>query len=338
VFTNLVDLKDPQVKRLVSHAVKLTVLIGIGTIGFMVIEKWAFIDALFMSVTTIATVGYGEVHPLSSGGRLFAIFMILFGVGEFLQIVNDMLTLSVELKAGRRMKNEILKLNNHQIICGYGRTGQEVAKQLRLSKIPVIVIEQKPNVVKVAEDDGFLVIEGDASTDEALLSAQILKARGLTCAMPDDSINSFVALSARSLNENIDVVSRAANPGTELKLKRVGARIVISPYVICGQRLAAAITHPLVTEFLEVVMHTPDQDLRLEQIVLFSNCPLLGLTLRDADIKAKSGAMVLAVKKGEKMITNPLPELKFELGDVLVALGAQQELEALGRLSGACAS
>jgi len=325
---------DPKFQRLLSHSIILILLIGIGTAGFMLVEGWDVLDSLFMSVTTIATVGYGEVHPLSSAGKIYSMFLILIGVGTFLYIVSDMVALSLELNLGRRMKKQIVKLADHQIICGYGRTGQEVANQFRINKIPFVVVEMNPLIARKAEDAGFLVLEGDASTDETLLRAQVTKAKGIVCALPDDTHNTFIALTARGLNDQIDIVSRAANPGSDSKLKRVGARMVISPYVICGQRLAAAVTHPLVTQFLDVVMHTAEGDLRMEQMILSDNSQLIGRTLKDANIKQESGAMILAVNQNGKLITNPTPDLQFGVGDELIALGAQNELNKLAKLAG----
>lgn len=310
-------------------------LFAFGTVGFMIVEGWSFLDALFMSVTTVATVGYGEVHPLSDQGRIFAIFLIIVGVGGFLYIIGDIVALALELNLGiRGMRHKIVKLTEHQIICGYGRTGQEVAANFKRNKIPFVVVEQNPLTARKAEDIGFLVVEGDASSDETLQKAQVEKARGIVCALPDDTQNTFIALTARGINEKIDIVSRAANPGSESKLRRVGARMVISPYVICGQRLAAAVTHPLVTQFLDVVMHTPEQDLRMEQISLEAHSRLIGQTLKDANIKQTSGAMILAVNQNGKLITNPSPEHRFCVGDELIALGAQHELNRLAELAG----
>jgi voltage-gated potassium channel len=312
----------------------MIVLVALGTIGFMAVEGWNLLDSLFMAVTTIATVGYGEVHPLTPNGQIFAIFLIFFGVGAFLYIASDMVSLSLELNIGRKMKKQIVKLADHQIICGFGRTGQEVASQFRINRIPFVVVEMNPQVARKAEDAGYLVIEGDASLDETLSRAQVSRAKGIVCALPDDTHNTFIALTARGLNERIDIVSRAANPGSESKLKRVGARMVISPYVICGQRLAAAVTHPLVTQFLDVVTHTVDGDLRMEQMILSDNSELIGRTLKDANIKQESGAMILAVNQNGKLMTNPTPDLKFGVGDELIALGAQKELNKLAKLAG----
>lgn len=327
-------MNNPKYRRFVSDFVKLLLLVVFGTVGFMLVEHWSFLDSLYMTVTTLTTVGYGEVHPLDTSGKIYAVVLILIGAGVVLYILGDMVELLIDINLGRRMKYRIIKLRDHQIVCGFGRTGQEVAEHFRENRIPFVVVEQDPQVVREAEDMGMLVLEGDASTDEVLLDAQISKARGIVCALPDDTHNTFIALTAKGLNENIDIVSRAANPGSEAKLRRAGARMVISPYVICGQRLAAAVTHPLVTEFLDVVMHTPGKDLRMEQFPLHPPSKLVGMTLRSANIKQRSGVMILAVKQNGKLITNPVPDLVFGAGDELIALGAQQELEKLAELVG----
>ncbi|MBX9693101.1 MAG: NAD-binding protein [Cyanobacteria bacterium] len=329
----LKDLINPKTQRFVSDFIKLVLLVLFGTAGFMLVEGWNFLDSLFMTVITLTTVGYGESHPLTENGKLYAIFLILIGAGVVLYIISDMVQLIFDLNLGRRMKSRIVKLNEHQIICGYGRTGQAVAAQFLLNKVPFVVLETNPDRVQQAEEAGFLVLLGDASDDQVLMEAQITKAKGIVCALPDDMHNTFIALSARGLNEKIEIVSRAANPGSEAKLKRAGARMVISPYLVCGSRLAAAVTHPLVTEFLDVVMHTPEREMRMEQVPILANSTYIGQTLKDTNIKQTSGVMILAVKQSGKLITNPSPDLIFAEGDVLVALGTQQELIKLAQLA-----
>jgi voltage-gated potassium channel len=304
----------------------------------MLIEHWRFLDALYMTVHTLATVGFGETHPLSDAGRVFTIILIFAGVGLFLFILNDMVQILVEANPTaviglRRMKQKIAKLQGHQIVCGFGRTGQEAAAHLLQNKVPFVIVEQDPIHVKRAEEAGLLVLQGDATTDEVLQEAQIQHASGIICTLPDDTANTFIALTARAANANINIVSRAANPGAETKMKLAGAHMVISPYVICGRRMATAVTHPLVLEFLDVAMHSPGFDLRLEQIVIPAESGLIDKTLRDANIKQISGVMVLAVSKHGKLITNPSPDLSFNAGDIMIALGTEVELKNLVQLT-----
>jgi voltage-gated potassium channel len=325
--------------RFFSHLFKITLLVGVGTAGYMLLERWGWLDALFMTVTTITTVGFEEVHPLSVGGKLYTIVLILCGVGVALYILGDIVQIVMEANPSaifgmRRMKQKIAGLSGHQIVCGYGRTGQEVASHFLLNKVPMVVVESSASVVRMAEEQGLLVLQGDASSDEVLLEAGVQKAKGIVCALPDDTDNTFIALSAKGLNENIAIVSRAANPGSEAKMKRAGAHMVISPYVICGRRMAAAVTHPLVTEFLDVIMHAPGHDLRMEQVLLAAGSSLCGSTLKDANLKQTSGVMILAVNRSGKLITNPSPDVVFDQGDELIALGTEEQLNALERLCG----
>lgn len=316
----------------------MTLLVASGTLGFMAIERWDMLDSLYMTVQTLTTVGYGAPHELSDAGRIFAIVLMLVGVAFALYILSELAEIYLEanptaILGRRRMRQKIAKLKDHQIVCGYGRTGQEVVDHFRLNEVDFVVIETDLTQVKRAEEAGLLAIHGDASTDEVLVSAGIERARGIICALPDDTANTFIALTAKGLNENITIVSRAANPGSEGKMKRAGAHMVISPYVICGRRMATAVTHPLVTEFLDVVMHSPLYDLRMEQIIVKGGSPLIGASLRDANIKQASGAMILAVNHGGKLITNPSPELSFHEDDELIALGTDEELKKLAQLA-----
>jgi voltage-gated potassium channel len=331
-----VSVKETPARRFFFDFLRLTAFVLIGAGGFMLVEHWSFLDSIFMTVITLTTVGYGETHPLSPAGKIYTILLILVGAGVVLTVLGDMVDIFLRFNLrARRMKQRIARLTDHQIVCGWGRTGQEVISHFERNKIPFVLIELDPEKSKQAAERGMLVLQGDASSDELLMEAQIQRARGIVCALPDDSINTFIALSARGLNEKISIVSRAANPGTEAKLRRAGANMVISPYVICGKRMATAVTHPLVTQFLDVVMHTPEYDLRIEQLRLEKNSLLVGTALKDANIKQTSGVMILAVNQGGKLISNPSPELIFQAGDDLIALGTEQQPNKLVELSGA---
>lgn len=322
-------------RRLLRDIGAVAVLVLIGTFGFMIIEHWRLLDALFMTVITLTTVGYGEVRPLSDSGKLFAMFVIFAGASTVVYVLGDMVELFVSFNFElRRMKDQIAKLSGHYIVCGWGRTGQEVTEHFMVKKIPFVVVESDPVLARRARDAELLVIEGDATSDDVLLQAQIKKAAGVICGLPDDAANTFIVLSAKELNSEVTIVSRAANPGSESKLRRAGANMVISPYVIAGRRMATAVTHPLVTEFLDVVMHAPEYDLRIDQVNLSEDNVLVGKTLKDANIKQQSGAMILAVNQSGKLITNPLPDQVFSSGDILIALGTEEELKKLAALAG----
>lgn len=322
--------------RLAKNIATLALLVALGAAGFMVVERWNLLDSLYMTVITLATVGFDEVHPLDDKGKLYVIILILAGVGTLLYVLTDTVELLLQVNfKRRRMNDKIKKLSEHHIVCGYGRTGREVVEHFVRNKIDFVVIDSSPEICKRAEADGVLVLQGDASEDERLLDAQISKARGIICALPDDTTNTFIALTAKGLNESIKIVCRAGQPGSEAKMRRAGAHMVISPYVICGRRMATAVTDPLVTEFLDVVMHTPAYDLRMEQVQLMPESALVGSTIREANVKQESGAMILAVYQSGKLITNPQPDLIFCKGDEVIALGAQEQLNKLSILAGA---
>ena len=321
-------------RRIIIDVMRVAGLLCFGTTGFMVVEHWDLIDSLYMTVTTMTTVGYGEVHPLSYGGKIFTITFILFSVAVAAYVLSDIVQalLGFDFR-GRRMKEKIVKLTDHQIVCGFGRTGQEVCDHFRANNVQFVVVETDATLFKKAEEMGYLAIQGDASEDDILTQAQIQTAKGVVCALPDDSTNTFITLTAKGFNEHITIVSRASSAGSESKLRRAGAHMVISPYTICGQRLATSVTHPLVTEFLDVVMHAEGYDLRMEQVSLAGSSELVGAALKDASIKQTSGAMILAVRQDGKLMTNPSPEIIFQAGDELIALGNAQQLKKLSELA-----
>ena len=229
--------------RLARGVFALAVVVAVGIVGYMVIEGWSLLDAAYMTIITLTTVGYEEVHPLSSTGRIFTILLMVAGVGVMLYVLTTVVNLAVAHEVGslfrrRKLKTRISKLKGHFIVCGFGRVGRVVASTLQGESVPVIVIDKQAEAFAEAEDLGLLYLQGDATRDADLISAQIDKAVGLVAATGDDSENVYITLTARGLNPGLHVVARASRPEAEEKLRRAGADSVVSPYSIGGREMA----------------------------------------------------------------------------------------------------
>lgn len=313
----------------------LTILLFFGTAGYMLIEKWSFLDSLFMSVETLATVGYGVVNPLTVAGKIFTIIYILFGVILFLYIAaefaNSVVNVNLQKILGRKkMESKLKHLKNHMILCGYGRTGLEIANQLKKSKLPYVVIDKDPSLEELAIEQNFLFISGDANNDSVLSKAGIEKANGVFCALSDDVENLYLVLSAKNLNPDVKIVTRCITATNEQKFKKAGAHTVILPYEISGRRMVSSILKPEVVDFLDVVMHSQGEDLELkmEQFYLVHGCCLENKTIYSAEIRQKSGVIIVAIKRNGKFITNPESDTILKAGDYLIALGTAQQLQS----------
>ncbi|MBE9532026.1 MAG: potassium channel protein [Proteobacteria bacterium] len=318
-------------------------LIGItifGVIGFMLIEGWGFLDSLYMTITTISTVGYGEVKPLTTIGRVFTIVLIVLGVGVFFFIIT---IIAEYIIAGhlvgaigrRKMKQKIGAYKEHYILCGFGRVGEQVAASLVQEGVPIVIIDNDPEIIKRCEQKGYAYIEGDASDDAVLKEAGIEKAIGLVTATDSDADNVYVTLSSKSLKEDLIVVARATTEEAGHKLLKAGADRVISPYSIGGKRLASLLLRPAVVEFLDVVMHDAEEELLMEDVFVREKSRFVGNTIVEAREKCAAGANILAVKKkgAKRMLANPPAQTLIEIGDHLVALGTKAQLKELERLS-----
>lgn len=311
-----------------------SLLLG-GTIGYMLIEGWSWPEALFMTVITLSTVGYGEVQPLTMAGMLFSMVLILLGVGTVaysFSAVADYI-IAGELRGilrRQRMIREIGKLRDHYIICGYGRVGRQVVEGLRYDGYDVVVIEMDSDRAALLQEDLINHIVGDASEDRLLLEAGIERARGLFTCLRDDADNVLVTLSARTLNPSLFIIARSNSPSTEQKLHIAGANQVINPYLIAGTRMAAQMTHPGVVEFLDVVMRRQDLELHIEEITVGSDSDLNGRALANSRIRSSTGVNVLAVRRGQdRLFTDVAPEFRLEAGDVLICLGTSEQLAEL---------
>jgi voltage-gated potassium channel len=311
----------------------LVFIVAIGVIGYRFIEGWSFIDALYMTIITITTVGFAEVHPLSEAGKVFSIFVIIGGVGGALYTLTAMVQYILEGQFGitmgrRRMKAKIAKLKGHFILCGYGRVGQEIARTFSEEKVPFVVIENNEERAAKAEKDGYLYLLADATSDEVLKDAGIKRAKGLVAALGSDADNTFITLSARGLKPDLFIESRCSSSEAEGKLSRAGADRIISPHAIGGRRMAMLALRPAVVDFIDTVAYGPGRKLQLENVDVARGSPLVGKTM--GQVRSRDGITVLAMrKKGGKLLANPPGKETIEDGDRLIVIGTKGRLAAL---------
>ena len=321
-------------KRIRLGAVIVFTVLAVGTIGFLLIEDISFLDALFMTVITVSTVGYEEVVPLSNGGKVFAIFFILIGISAIGYAIGTLINATLQefmhdVFRKRRMERKVSKLKEHYIIAGFGRVGRNVAIEFKMAKVRFVVVENDPAVVNELQQLGYEFIEGDATDDENLKKAGIDKAKGLVAAIHSDADNVFVCLSARDMNSDIFIVSRANTLQAVDKIKAAGANRVVSPSVIGGRTMAAWLLRPVVVDYLDLVTKGEKVEYRLEQLEVREEGPLDKRTIKEADIKGKTGAMILAIKTGDKINTNPGISTVINNKDQLIVVGTDEQLTAL---------
>ena len=274
-------------RRLTATLAALCVLLFAGTFGYMKIEDWSLIQALYMTVITLTTVGFGEVEPLSQQGRLFTICLILLGVGLAAFLLSSIFehVMSEEWRHRwrvRRRHKVINRMQDHVIICGLGRMGSFVVEQLERENCTFLVIEIDEDVARAGERDGYSVLQGNAADEETLKQAGIDRARTLVAAANSDAENVFIVLTARELNPDIQILARAQLESSETKLKRSGANRVILPYALGGQRIVSLVRRPGVADFLDVAMHSGELELRLDEVMVAAGSELTGVTLAEA--------------------------------------------------------
>ena len=324
-------------RRLLMIAGLLTITIVLGTAGFYFIEGWPLFDSFYMAMITLTTVGYGEVHPLSFRGRLFASFFMLVGVTGVLvsiAIIGDtLLRLEMMDYFGLRRRNRMLNnISGHYIVCGAGRVGRSVVKELVRSGATVVLIDNDPERAKWGVELGVLTMIADAAKDETLKQARIDVARGLVAAISSDAENVYVTLSAKVLNPSLHTAARASDDQAEEKLRRAGATTVFTPYSFIGHRLAQAMLRPHVSSFLDVAsaFRQSDLDLEIEQLPIKAESFLASDTLDHAQLDKTYGVIVLAVRHQDGIMQfNPSPDLRVESGDVLIAIGERKKLKRL---------
>jgi voltage-gated potassium channel len=327
-------------RRLLFIALTIAATLLIGTVGFVLIERYPPFDAFYMTLITMTTVGYAEVHPLSQAGRVFNSFLIIFGVTTIFIAVGAMTQTIVELEIGdvlgkRRNKRMIEKLKDHFIICGFGRVGRGAAAELRHAGSPFVVVDSSPERADMALQAGMLALVADATRDEVLCAAGVERARGLVAALATDADNLFVLLSAKGLNPKLYVATRAAEEGAEEKMRRAGADAVYAPYAITGHRLAQSLLQPHVVQFLDFTTNDIGMDMAIEQVRVAETSEVVSRTIKELQIRRDVGVIVMAVRKREgHMIFNPPADTAVEGGDYLIVMGRQESLRTLETLLG----
>jgi voltage-gated potassium channel len=329
---------DRLKRRLLITAAAILLVLTIGTAGFTFIEHWPVFDAFYMTLITMTTVGYSEIHPLTHAGRLFNSFLIAIGVSMIFVAIGAMTQTIIESEFGelfsqRRNKRMIDQLQNHFIICGYGRVGRGAAEELYRANVPFIITDIDPERVQRAMLGGMLAVNADATRDQTLHDVGIMRARGLVSALSSDADNLFTILSAKGLNPNLYIATRAAEEGAEQKLRRAGANAVMAPYAITGHRLAQCLLRPHVVQFLDLTTQNIGLNVDIEQVTVGEGAEFNPKTIQDMQIRRDLGVIVLAIRKHDgRMIFNPPADTLIVGGDCLIVMGERDHLQRLETL------
>lgn len=323
------------VRRIIVIAGLLGFILIAGTAGFVLIEGYSWFDAFYMTLTTITTVGYQEIRSLSHAGRVFNSFLILFGVSAMFLAVGAMTQTIIELElqdqyGRRRTRRMISQLHDHFIVCGFGRVGRNASYEFQRAGVSFLVIDRSEQRVARAMESGMLAVVADATRDDSLREAGILRARGLIAALPSDAENLFIILSARTLNPRLTVVTRASEEEAEEKLRRAGADTVFTPYAMTGRQLADCLLRPHVVEFMDFARRNIGSSVTVEQVYVTAKGEFNKKTIGELMEQRRSGVIVLAIRKqGGETVFNPPPEFEIGAGDFLIVMGERGNLQRL---------
>ncbi len=322
--------------RIISLALIALVLIGI--VGFHYIEGWTWFEGFYMVLTTITTIGYGELHPLSHVGRFFNTFIIVAGVGLLLLLTGGaaqaLLEFELDTIVGRRrMEREISRLAGHYIICGAGRVGRSVARELARKPAPFVMVDTDEAKLQRYSAEGWLSQSGDATHEQVLRQAGIERAKGLVAAATTDAINIYIILTARGMNPKLKIIARASEEDAEKHLLTAGADTVVLPYSFAGYRIAQTFMRPHVVDFFDTAMNR-QRPLEIEEILVTAGASIAGKTLEASRIRQALGIIVLAIKgESSEMLFNPPPDALIHAGDHLIAMGDLHGLRQLERMA-----
>jgi voltage-gated potassium channel len=314
------------------------VILLAGTVGYIFLEGWPFIDALYMTVITLATVGCNEVHQLSRAGRVFTMVLIMVGVGFVFYLAGSIIQFMVEgrirdILGRRKLEKELRKLRDHYIVCGYGRVGSSICDLLASKPLGFVVIERNPERIDRLSDRNLLYVAGDATDEENLIKAGVEKARGLLAVLKTDSDNVYVTLTARQLNPELFIIARGGEEKSENKLRAAGANRVVSPYLMGAHRIAQTILRPTVTDFLELTLMEKSRDIQMEEVPVHPASKLIDVALQDSGIRKDFDLIIVAVRKPEgEMLFNPSSQTRLQGGDMVVAIGEKHNLERLEKI------
>jgi voltage-gated potassium channel len=326
-------------KRLIfSLAAVVGIILG-GSVGYHLIEGWSLFDGFYMTVITLATIGYGETHPLTAAGRGFTIILIIIGVAIFGFLISNLTQALIETEIAsalgrRKLFKDIKQLSNHYILCGAGRVGVRIVDELQKKDVDFVVIERDESVAERLLAKGVLALIGDATDETVLEGAQVRTARSLITAASSDAENVYIVLTARGLNPNLYIVARANDQAAERQLMRAGANKVVSPVLIGSHRMAQAALTPAVADFIELTTMTETLDLNFEQIRIGEGSPLDGKKLKDSGIRSQHSAMIVAITPSQgQIIFNPDGEQILNAGDLLIAIGTRAGLAKLAEIA-----
>jgi voltage-gated potassium channel len=326
-------------KELIAGAIALFVVALIGTLWYRLVEGWSWSDSAYMTVITLATVGYGETNPLGHRGRIFTISLILMGVVSIGYIVNRFTEAVIQgyFQEGMRLRQRkrlVETLTEHYILCGFGRTGRQIALEFNAEGIVFITIDSESEPVEEALGMGYMAVQGDATLDDTLMKVGIERAVCLVAALPSDAENLYTVLSAKTLNPQIRAIARASTEEALKKLRRAGADAVVSPYITGGRRMAAAALRPQVMDFVDGILTGTDRAFYLEEVLIEPQaCPIVGQTLREAKLRSQTGALVLAIRRADgTLIAGPTGDTPLLAGDLLICMGTAEQIRELNRI------
>jgi len=314
----------------------LLIVLIIGTVGFRLIEDYSLLDAVYMTIISVSTTGFKEVHPLSVEGKIFTVFLIIFGFGALAYTAGRAAQYFFEQEYlwRRRMQKKIRDLKNHTVVCGFGRMGKEICNVLSSHDTPFVVIERDSDAINDLIEKEYAYIEGDAIDDEVLIRAEIKKATSLIAVLSSDAENVFVVLSARDLKPELNILARAESEASEKKLVKAGANKVILPYILGGRRIALTLIKPDIIDFIEVVASGSQFELTLEQIELSGRSELVNLELQKTFIRSDLDIIIVAIIRAEgKIEYNPKGNTTLKPHDKLMAIGKRKDLAILEELA-----